>query len=79
MKVCNIENIEKFFEVINKCEGTVELVSSEGDRLNLKSKLCQLVAKEIFNGKIGELEIVAYKPEDMMRVMSYMMGSKYII
>lgn len=79
MKVCNIENIEKFFEVINSCEGTIELVSSEGDRLNLKSKLCQLVAKEIFNGKIGELEIVAYKPEDMMRIMSYMMGSKYII
>ena len=79
MKLFKINDIDKFFEVINSCEGTVELVSNEGDRLNLKSKLCQLVAKQIFNGEIGELEIVAHKPEDVMRLMSYMMGSKYIV
>ena len=57
MKVMNIEDPEKFFEVINKCKGTVELVTAEGDRLNLKSKLCQYVSMaNIFsNGEIPEL------------------------
>ena len=44
MKVMNIDNPEKFFEVINQCKGTVELVTTEGDRLNLKSQLTKYVA-----------------------------------
>ena len=35
MKVSNIKDIEKFFEVVDSCEGRVELVTGEGDRLNL--------------------------------------------
>ena len=44
MKVSNIKDIEKFFEVVDSCEGRVELVTGEGDRLNLKSKLSQYVS-----------------------------------
>ena len=36
MKVSNIKDIEKFFEVVDSCSGKVELVTGEGDRLNLK-------------------------------------------
>ena len=36
MKVTNIKDIEKFFKVIDSCKGRVELVTGEGDRLNLK-------------------------------------------
>ena len=39
MKVSNIKDIDKFFAVVDSCEGRVELVTGEGDRLNLKSKL----------------------------------------
>ena len=39
MKVQNITDIEGFFKVVDSCEGKVELVTGEGDRLNLKSKL----------------------------------------
>ena len=39
MKVQNISNVDKFFQVIDSCAGKVELVTGEGDRLNLKSKL----------------------------------------
>ena len=39
MKVSNIKDIEKFFDVVDSCEGRVELVTGEGDRLNLKSKI----------------------------------------
>ena len=44
MKVQNIKDIEKFFKVIDECKGKVELVTGEGDRLNLKSKLSQYVS-----------------------------------
>ena len=65
MKVQNITNIDKFFEVVDSCKGKVELVTGEGDRLNLKSKLSQYVSMaNIFsNGEIPELEIIAYKKE----------------
>ena len=36
MKVKNITDVEKFFKVIDECKGKVELVTDEGDRLNLK-------------------------------------------
>ena len=77
MKVENIKDIDKFFSVINSCKGRVELVTGEGDRLNLKSKLTQYVAlANIFsNGEIPELEILAYEPEDIEKLISYMMNS----
>ena len=77
MKVQNITDINRFFEVIDSCKGKVELVTGEGDRLNLKSKLCQYVSlANIFsNGEIPELEILAYEPEDIEKLISYMMYS----
>ena len=39
MKLNGIKDFDKFFAAVDKCEGRVELVTSEGDRLNLKSKL----------------------------------------
>ena len=42
MKITNIPDINDFFKVVDKCKGRVELTSSEGDRINLKSKLTQL-------------------------------------
>ena len=39
MKIQNISDVNTFFKVIDSCKGTVELVSPEGDRINLKSKL----------------------------------------
>ena len=75
MKVQNITNVEKFFEVIDSCSGKVELVTGEGDRLNLKSKLCQYVsmAKIFSDGTISELEIIAYEPEDIKKLVNFMM------
>lgn len=76
MKVQNITNIEKFFEVVDSCEGKVELVTGEGDRLNLKSKLAQYVSMaNIFsNGEIPELEIIAYEPSDTEKLISFMIN-----
>lgn len=77
MKVQNITDIDKFFEVIDSCSGKVELVTGEGDRLNLKSKLAQYVSlANIFSdGSIGELELLAYEPDDINKLVNFMMNS----
>ena len=76
MKVQNITDVDKFFEVIDSCKGKVELVTGEGDRLNLKSKLSQYVSMaNIFSdGTISELELLAYDPEDIQKLLSFMMS-----
>ena len=76
MKVQNINDVDKFFKVIDSCVGKVELVTGEGDRLNLKSKLSQYVsmAKVFSDGVIGELELIAYEPEDIDKLVKYMMN-----
>ncbi len=79
MKVQNITDINKFFDVVNACKGKVELVTGEGDRLNLKSKLSQYVALANIFSKgeevdIPEMEIIAYEPEDVDRLIQYMIG-----
>lgn len=76
MKVSNIKDIDKFFAVVDSCEGRVELVTGEGDRLNLKSKLCQYVSlANIFsNGEIPELEVLAYEKEDVDKLINFMIN-----
>ena len=76
MKVQNITDVDKFFEVIDSCKGKVELVTVEGDRLNLKSKLSQYVSMaNIFSdGTIAELELLAYEPEDIQKLLNFMMS-----
>ncbi len=75
MKVQNIRDIDKFFKVIDSCVGKVELVTGEGDRLNLKSKLSQYVsmANLFSDGTIAELELIAYEPEDINKLVNFMM------
>ena len=77
MKVQNISDVDKFFEIIDSCVGKVELVTGEGDRLNLKSKLSQYVSMaNIFSDpSISELEILAYEPEDITKLVNFMMNN----
>lgn len=64
----------KDFKVVDSCKGRVELVTGEGDRLNLKSKLSQYVSMaNIFsNGEIPELEVIAYEKEDTDKLIQFM-------
>lgn len=74
MKIKNIKNVDEFFKMINQCSGSVELVTNEGDRLNLKSKLCQVVALAgVFScEEIPEMELVASDHEDIMKIVDFM-------
>ncbi len=74
MKIQNIKDVNAFFEMVDKCKGKIELVTGEGDRLNLKSKLCQFVAlANVFACKeIPEMELVAYEQEDIEKIIDFM-------
>lgn len=74
MKIQNIQDVDAFFKIIDECKGPVELVSPEGDRINLKSKLSQYLSMAtIFsNGYIKELDLVAQDREDVERLIKYM-------
>ena len=73
MKFFNITDIDGFFEAIDKCKGHVELVTPEGDRLNLKSHLSRVLAyANVFSdGSIPEMEILTSDPADMQNLLGY--------
>lgn len=74
MKIKNIKDVNKFFEVLDDCKGKVELITSEGDRLNLKSKLCQyiMLTKAFSEAKIDEMELIIHEPEDTDKLLNYL-------
>lgn len=79
MKIYNVENAEKFLEVIKQCKGSVELISKEGDRLNLKSELTKYLAiSKLFadDTLINNMELVASDPDDVRFLMQYMMEGR---
>ena len=59
-------DIKKFLQAIDKCKGNVYIVTDEGDRLNLKSKFCQIIgiSSLIESGQIGEAKLICENPED---------------
>lgn len=79
MRMYHIENPEKFLDIIKQCKGSVELVSEQGDRLNLKSELTKYIAiSKLFsdNTLINDMELVASEPEDIKFLLQYMMEGK---
>ena len=66
-------DVQAFLAEIDTCEGDVFLVTDEGDRLNLKSKLCQLIGltKLIEGGKISDAHIECQKPEDETKLYRF--------
>ena len=59
-------DFKKFLAAIDQCKGDVYLVTDDGDKLNLKSKLCQLIGltKIIEGGMISSAKIVCENQED---------------
>lgn len=59
-------DVAEFMEALGQCKGDVYLVTEEGDRLNLMSKLSQLIgiAKLIEGGVIETARLECDNPED---------------
>ncbi len=78
MTLENVSNIEGLFEIINTCKGNVELVSEEGDRINLKSRLTQYlaVAGVFAHGYVRQLQLIIEEPEDMDKIMEFIVSGE---
>ncbi len=76
MKLTNTANIDKFFEVVDKCEGRVEMLTENGDCLDLRPKLCQFVTlvKMLADGNVERMEIIAENKKDKQKLMAYMIN-----
>ena len=73
--VWSLSNIDvnDFLKLIDSCKGNIYLVTNEGDKLNLKSKLCQLVglSRLIEGGIINDASLVCESIEDEGVLMRY--------
>lgn len=78
MKLYNLKDINGFFDIVNSCKGKVFIVSSEGDRLNLKSTLTQYIAfSNLFsNPDIAELELEVENSDDAKRFLNFMINER---
>lgn len=78
MTLENISNIEGLFNVIQNCVGKVELVSDEGDCINLKSRLAQYmtVAGAFSDGYLRTLRLRVEKDEDKARIFDFMLSGE---
>lgn len=76
MKLYNITDIDAFFNLVDSCDGSVYLVSTEGDKLNLKSKLCQYLAmaKMFSSDYIKELSLQVENDSDKEKFIHFMMS-----
>lgn len=66
-------DLQDFLKTIDTCEGDVFLETDEGDCLNLKSKLCQLVGLTnlIKGGMIAEAYIRCENPADETKLFRF--------
>ena len=66
-------NVNDFIKLIDACKGDLYLVTDEGDRLNLKSKLCQLIGLSnlIDGGIIHTASLVCTSIEDERLLVRY--------
>lgn len=74
MKLTNVGNMYEFFETVDKCEGRVELVTEQGDCLNLCKKISQFVVavKMATETSILQGDIISYNRNDMELLMRHM-------
>ena len=77
MTFTNMDNVDKFFETVDKCEGRVELVTEQGDRFNLKSTLAKYVifVKILSKCTVPSVQIKTYNYADAQKLMRFMANS----
>lgn len=74
IKVEKVNHVQKLFEVIDSCTSNVELVTGEGDCLNMKSKLSQYLSmtRMFANGDVPQMEFVAKSDEDAQKLIDFL-------
>lgn len=66
-------NLEDFIKAVDSCKGDVYLETTDGDVLNLKSRLCQMIGISTIlkSTEIGEATVRCTNPEDETALFRY--------
>lgn len=66
-------DLKEFTKVLDSCEGDVFMVTADGDRLNLKSKLCQLIgfSKLLEGGTLTSAHIECTNKDDESKLFRF--------
>ena len=77
MKIYNISDTKRLFNILSTCDGTVEIKNTEGTFIKLetaeeKGRL-NLLAQIYASGKIDVLELRLHDPRDQKRLYYYTM------
>ena len=64
LKITEIADIKGFQKALDQCEGAVNITTPEGDVLNLKSKLSQLITINIILAGISSLSNIVINTEN---------------
>lgn len=66
-------DLKDFMQVLDSCEGEVFMVTDEGDRLNLKSKLTQLIGftRLIEGGTVTKAHIECTNKDDERKLFRF--------
>ena len=72
MKLANIKEVDSFLKTVDECTGSVWLESTDGDKINLKSKLSQYVAiNALISCEADNLKLFCSKQEDEMKFFKF--------
>lgn len=74
-KLKKIKDTDAFFRLVNKCSGNIELVSKEGDCINLKSTLAQVLClTNVFSNEqlLSELELIVKDSDDEAAIRAFL-------
>lgn len=74
INVEKVNQVQKLFEVIDSCETNVELITGEGDCLNMKSKLSQYLSmtRMFSNGDVPQMAFVTENEEDAKKLLEFL-------
>ncbi len=72
MEMTNVD-LKAFMKVLDSCEGDVYMVTDEGDKLNLKSKLSQLIGFTtlIEGGRVSHARIECTNKADEQKLFRF--------
>ena len=74
IRVERVNQVSKLFEVIDSCTMNVELVTGEGNCLNMKSKLSQYLSmtRMFSNGDVPQMELIAKNEQDAQKLIDFL-------
>lgn len=74
IKIEKVNQVHKLFDVIDNCNSNVQLVTGEGDCLNMKSKLSQYLSmtRMFANGDVPQMEFVTDDEQDAKNLAEFL-------